>query len=144
MNILLKAASAIHIWLYRSSGGKRGARAGKLDFVLLTTKGRKSGVDRTVVVLSFEDAGDRLVVASASGARADPAWFLNLKSNFRVTVQLGADVYPAEAVVPDVAERDLLWKKILREFPKYEDHERKANRTIPVVRLVRLGTPGRP
>lgn len=46
-------------------------QAGNLDFVLLTTKGRKTGVDRTVVVLSFEHDGDRLVVASASGARAD-------------------------------------------------------------------------
>src|SRR5262245_45327813 len=137
MNLLLKVAAAVHIWIYRGSGGRRGVRLGGQEFALLTTTGRKSGALRTVIVLSFEDGGDRVVVASASGSPSDPAWCLNLRANPRVTVQYGPDVYSAQAVVTDPAEREVLWKKILSKFPKYADHERKAKRAIPVVRLVR-------
>jgi deazaflavin-dependent oxidoreductase (nitroreductase family) len=133
---LLDVASAIHIWLYRATGGRVGSRVGGFDMILLTTTGRKTGAQRTVLVLSFEDAGDRLVVASASGARRDPAWFLNLRSNPRAMVQHRAKTYSAEARIPEPRERDVLWQKILRVFPKYEDHQRKANRVIPIVRLV--------
>jgi deazaflavin-dependent oxidoreductase (nitroreductase family) len=133
---LLDIASSIHIWLYRATRGRVGSRLGNLDVILLTTTGRKTGVQRTVVVLSFEDAGELLVVASASGARRNPAWFLNLKSNPQAVVQHGPRIYYAEAHVPGPQERDVLWQKILRVFPKYEDHQRKANRLIPVVRLV--------
>jgi deazaflavin-dependent oxidoreductase (nitroreductase family) len=138
VNVFLKLATAVHIWLYRSSGGKRASRVGKHEFVLLTTRGRKTGAERTVLVLSFADGPDRLVVASASGARKDPAWFLNVQANPRVTVQLGPDVYAADAIIPAPLERDRLWKQILGEFPTFEKHEKKAGRTIPVVRLVRV------
>jgi F420H(2)-dependent quinone reductase len=137
MNLIFKVVTAIHVWLYRSSGGKRGARMANHDLVLLTTKGRKTGAQRTVPVMSFEDGSDRLVVASKGGAPQDPAWFLNLEADPSVSVQLGPEVYAAKAVVVDAQERERLWQKVVSEAPQFASYEKKTSRSIPIVRLVR-------
>jgi deazaflavin-dependent oxidoreductase (nitroreductase family) len=137
--LLFKAFSAAHVWLYRSSGGKRGSTMGGKPILLLTTTGRKTGEQRTVPVMTFEDGGDRFVVASKGGSPAHPAWFLNLEKNPDVTVQLGSDVYRAKAVITEPAERDRLFRKIVGEMPQFGEYEKKTTRVIPVVRLVRAG-----
>jgi deazaflavin-dependent oxidoreductase (nitroreductase family) len=137
MNIIFKLVTAFHVWLYRKSGGKRGARMADHDLVLLTTKGRKSGMQRDVVIVSFEDGADRVVVASKGGAPSDPAWFVNLKADSNVTVQLGPEVYAAKAVVVPPDERDRLWKKVVSEMPNFGEYEKKTTRVIQLVRLVR-------
>lgn len=137
MSLLFKIVSATHVWLYRSSGGKRGSKMAGKDVVLLTTKGRKTGAERTVPVMAFMDGNDRIVVASKGGSPAHPAWFLNLEKNPDVTVQAGGDVYRAKAVVTEPAERDRLFRKVVSEAPQFGGYERKTTRVIPVVRLVR-------
>jgi deazaflavin-dependent oxidoreductase (nitroreductase family) len=107
------------------------------DIVLLTTRGRKTGVDRTVPVVSFVDGTDRIVIASKGGAPEHPAWFLNLEKNPDVTVQLGPEIFRAKAVVADPVERDRLYKLAVSEMPQFGEYEKKTNRKIPVVRLVR-------
>lgn len=93
---LFKLVTAVHVWMYRSSGGKRGARMKEHDIVLLTTKGRKTGAARTVPVVSFVDGTDRVVIASKGGAPEHPAWFLNLQANPDVTVQVGPETHQAD------------------------------------------------
>jgi deazaflavin-dependent oxidoreductase (nitroreductase family) len=137
MKLIFKLVTTIHVWLYRSSGGKRGARMAGQDVVLLTTKGRKTGAERTVPVMSFADGADRVVVASAGGAPTDPAWFLNLQANPEVSVQLGPELYTAKAVVVEAQERERLWKKVVSEAPQFGGYEKKTSRLIPLVRLVR-------
>ena len=135
--LLFKAFSAAHVWLYRSSGGKRGGTMGGKPILLLTTTGRKTGERRTVPVMCFEDGGDRVVIASKGGSPAHPAWFLNLEKNPDVTVQVGSDVYPAKAVITEPTERDRLFRKVVGEMPQFGEYEKKTTRVIPVVRLVR-------
>src|ERR1041385_7695871 len=106
VSLLFKVVTAAHVWLYRSSGGKRGARMAGKDVVLLTTKGRKTGALRTVPVMSFVDGNDRVVVASKGGSPTHPAWFLNLEKNPDVTVHVGTDTYAAKAVIAEPSERE--------------------------------------
>lgn len=138
MSLMFKLVSAAHVWLYRSSGGKRGSKMLGKDIVLLTTTGRKSGVSRTVPVVSFVDGNDRIVIASKGGSPQHPAWFLNLQANPDVTVQLGPDVYRAKAVVTEPEERDRLFRRVVSEAPQFGEYEKKTTRVIPVVRLVRM------
>jgi deazaflavin-dependent oxidoreductase (nitroreductase family) len=107
------------------------------DIVLLTTKGRKTGADRTVPVVSFVDGQDRVVIASKGGVSEHSAWFFNLEKNPDVTVQLGPEIYRAKAVISDPTERDRLFQKAVSEMPQFGEYEKKTNRVIPVVRLVR-------
>jgi deazaflavin-dependent oxidoreductase (nitroreductase family) len=137
MSALFKIVTKVHVWLYRSSGGKRASRMAGQDVALLTTKGRKTGIERTVPLMCFADGADRIVIGSKGGAPEDPAWFLNLKANPEVTVQLGPDVYRAKAVVTEPADRERLWAKVKSEAPQFAGYEKKTTRVIPVVRLVR-------
>jgi deazaflavin-dependent oxidoreductase (nitroreductase family) len=136
-DLLFKAVTAVHVWLYRASGGKRFTKMGGNSMLLLTTRGRKTGKDRTVPVMCFEDGGDRFVIASKGGSPSHPAWFRNLEDNPDVTVQLGSDVYRAKAVVADPEERTRLFRKAAGQMPQFDGYEKKTTRVIPVVRLVR-------
>jgi deazaflavin-dependent oxidoreductase (nitroreductase family) len=141
MNALFKIVSKIHVWIYQSSGGKRASSIGGKDVALLTTKGRKTGAERTVPLMCFPDGADRIVIGSKGGAPEDPAWFLNLKADPNVTVQLGPDVYRAKAVITEPEERARLWAKVKSEAPQFASYEKKTTRVIPIVRLVRATAP---
>jgi deazaflavin-dependent oxidoreductase (nitroreductase family) len=136
-NFLFKLFTTMHVWLYRTSGGKRWAKMGGNEILLLTTMGRKTGEARTVPVMCFEDGGDRFVIASKGGSPSHPAWFLNLEKNPDVTVQVGGDVYRAKAVVTGAEERDRLFRKAVGKMAQFAGYEKKTTRVIPVVRLAR-------
>jgi deazaflavin-dependent oxidoreductase (nitroreductase family) len=62
--------------------------------LLLTTTGRRSGSPR-VTPLQYEEIDGVIHVASARGPQAD--WFRNLQADPHVTVQIGAEAFPAIA-----------------------------------------------
>ena len=137
MNLLFKLFVKGHVWLYQSSGGRRGSTMRGRKILLLTTVGNKSGQPRTVPVMPFFDGGDTFVIASMAGAPQHPAWYKNLSANPEVSVQLGADKWRARAVTVEGAERDRLWTAIARQMPDFGTYQEKTTRVIPIVRLVR-------
>lgn len=79
--------------LYRVAGGV---------ILLLTTTGRKSGMEHTVG-LQYELIDGRYYVGASDGTRAD--WLRNIQSNPEVTVQAGKLKFRARAeVVSDASE----------------------------------------
>src|SRR5579862_8557439 len=121
MNPLFKVFTAVHASLYRLTKGKFGGRVVGRPVVLLTTTGRKTGKQRTTPLVSFEDAGDYLLVASAGGAPKHPAWYNNLRANAEVTIQAGARVFRARAETVSGEERARLWKMIVEQSPGFAD-----------------------
>lgn len=120
---------------FRAGGEIEGMRRERL--LLLTTKGAKSGTDRTTPMM-FHPDGDRVVVmASNAGAPKAPDWYANLRANPSVRVEIGNDAYPATATVATGDERARLWTEITSLYPFFLDHEQKANREIPLVVLTR-------
>jgi len=138
VNPLFKLFVKGHVWLYQSSGGRRGATMGGRKILLLTTTGSKTRKQRTVPVVPFFDGGETYVIASMGGAPEHPAWYKNLRANPEVGVQVGPDQWKARAVVVDEgADRDRLWNKIATEMPNFGEYQKKTTRVIPVVRLAR-------
>jgi deazaflavin-dependent oxidoreductase (nitroreductase family) len=138
VNPIFKLFVKGQVWLYKSSGGRRGSTLNGRKLILLTTKGRKSGEPRTVPVVPFTEGDDMYVMASLAGAPQHPAWFHNLSADPDVTVQLGADQWRARAeVVPEGPERDRLWTAITTELPAFAGYQKKTTRVIPVVKLVK-------
>jgi deazaflavin-dependent oxidoreductase (nitroreductase family) len=138
VNPLFKLFVKGHVWLYQSSGGRRGSTMQGRKVLLLTSTGNKSGQPRTVPVVPFFDGDDTYVIASMGGAPQDPAWYKNLRANPEVGVQLGADKWRARAVTVDAGpERDRLWKGITDQMPNFAEYQKKTSRVIPVVRLQR-------
>ena len=120
---------------FRAGGEIEGMRRERL--LLLTTKGARSGTDRTTPMM-FHPDGDRVVVmASNAGAPKAPDWYANLRANPSVTVERGDDRYAATARVLTGDERARLWAEITAANPFFLDHEQKANREIPLVVLTR-------
>ena len=140
MNPILKLFVKGHVLLYRLSGGRRGATLRGMKVILLTTRGKRSGKERTVPVVPYFEGQDLYVIASLGGAPQHPAWFHNLRANADVGVQLGADAWRAHAeVVPEGPERDRLWKGITSLMPNFAEYQQKTTRVIPVVKLVKQG-----
>ncbi len=55
-----------------------------------------------------------------------------------VTLQVGADTFPARARTASPDEKPRLWKLVLADLPMYEGFQHKTNRDIPVVILERV------
>jgi deazaflavin-dependent oxidoreductase (nitroreductase family) len=138
VNPIFKLFVKAHVWMYRTSAGKRGGTMQGRKVILLTTTGKKSGQARTVPVVPYLEGDDLYIIASMGGAPQNPAWFTNLRANPDVGVQLGAEKWRAHAeVVPEGAERDRLWKGITEQMPNFGEYQKKTTRVIPVVKLVR-------
>jgi deazaflavin-dependent oxidoreductase (nitroreductase family) len=136
MNPILKLFLGANVFLFRRTGGKIGSRMFGGNVLLLTTRGSKSGKGRTVPVMYFDDGPHRVVIASAGGSPAHPAWYNNLSRNSSVTVEIKGRRYSARADVASGAERQRIWKQVIREQPRFAEYEARAKqREIPVVVL---------
>ena len=128
-----------HKWLYRTSGGRLGARMGRIDVALVETIGRKTGQPRCAPLACYAYRDSIVVSASNSGKERHPVWYLNMQANPAVQVQIGRENYRAIAEdVPD-EEREALWKTIVTNNKHQGEYLEKAQRKIPLVWLRREG-----
>lgn len=132
---LWRLVSIVHTWLYRLTRGRLGHQAAGLASLLLMTRGRRSGAERTVALTYVPDGADYVVVASNGGADRHPAWWLNLQAEPRATVQVGPDLVPIVAHAADGDERRRLWPMLTAANPFYTRYELLTARAIPVVIL---------
>lgn len=136
-DIALKAMNALHRTILAVSGNKFGWRAGGMPVLELTTTGRHSGQQRSVMLTSPVQEDDAwVIVASRGGDDRHPAWFLNLQANPQVTVRLeGGPPRTMTARIPADDERERLWTKVVAAYPHYGKYQNKTERTIPLVVL---------
>ena len=131
--LLLKWFARAHIWVYRRTDGRIGAKLLRFPAALLTTTGRKSDEPRTTATLYLRD-GDRLILpASFGGREQNPLWYLNLKENPEVQVQIRAERLNLVARDATDSERDRYWPPLMRMYPPYRRYREAANRVIPLV-----------
>jgi deazaflavin-dependent oxidoreductase (nitroreductase family) len=122
-------------WLYRRTRG-RIARLWHRQVLLLTTRGRRTGRERTVPLQYFPD-GDRMVVVAANGGLpAPPAWYFNLLANPRARVEVLDRTLPVRAEELSVDEAIAFWPRVLAAAPDYTRYLRRTSRRLPLLRLV--------
>jgi deazaflavin-dependent oxidoreductase (nitroreductase family) len=129
---------AEHVRGYVESGGERGHEWNGVQTLLLTTRGRKSGKLRRTALIYGRDDEAYVVVASLGGAPKHPQWYLNLTEHPEVTVQVGAETFPARARTATPEEKPRLWQQMASIWPSYDDYQAKTTREIPVVVLERV------
>jgi len=130
----MNAFNAKVIEEFRSNQGRLSGQMAGRQVLLLTTKGAKSGKQRTTVIGYRPYRDNFAVIASANGGPKSPAWFHNLQADPHATVEVGPDKYSVRArVVDDQNERAEIAKKI--EY--LEPQQAKTSREIPVVVLER-------
>lgn len=134
-DLLLRVMSTANRAVYRVSGGRLAGRMGRAPILLLTVTGRRSGKRRTLPLLYLRD-GERLaVVASKGGDPRHPSWFLNLRDDPDVEIEIGRDRRRLRARVATPEERELLWPRLVEIYPPYAVYQTRTSRVIPVVVL---------
>ena len=122
------------IWAYRRTKGGI-ARPWKRDVLLLTTRGRRSGRVRTVVLRFFRD-GDLMIVAAANdGGRSHPGWYFNLVAEPAAAVEVNGRPIDVFAEVLPFDASTAWWERVVEQDPGYERFARATDRNIPIVRL---------
>lgn len=128
---------AADIQKYLETDGRSGQNSQGVTTLLLTTRGRKSGLLRRTALINGMDGDHAIIVASNGGSDHAPLWYLNLVENPDVEVQIGADKFSAIAHTADAIERKKLWPLMASIFPNYDKYQASTKRVIPVVVLVR-------
>jgi proline iminopeptidase len=131
-----------HVEVYLETDGEVGHDwKNGTSTLILTTKGRKSGEERDNALI-YGMAGDNpMIVASKGGAPEHPAWYLNLRDNPNVQVQIRGDKFDATARDATPEERPELWKQMAQEWPDYDNYQQRTDREIPIVILERTNVP---
>jgi F420H(2)-dependent quinone reductase len=105
----------VHRGITRASGGRKGLwrpRPGKWGALRLTTKGRRSGEPRSVILGYYEDGPNLVSMAMNGWGAADPAWWLNLQADPQAVAELAGGIRRevlARAAVG--GERERLWQR---------------------------------
>lgn len=134
---VLKTMNTIHRTIMKLTMGKAGWSLAKMPVLELTTTGRTSGKQRTVMLTSpLTVDGATVIVASKGGDPQHPAWFLNLQANPQVQVKLqGGPTTTMTARVATADERATLWPQVTAAYKGYANYQTKTVREIPLVLL---------
>jgi deazaflavin-dependent oxidoreductase (nitroreductase family) len=110
-----------------------------LPNLMLTVKGRKSGVPRTTPLLCVPYESGNLIAGSNFGGVQLPVWVLNVRAaaekGERVGVRVGGVTQQAAVREITGPERDRLWEYMIRTWPNYAKYAERTDRTIPVFLL---------
>jgi deazaflavin-dependent oxidoreductase (nitroreductase family) len=129
----LKQIVALDKAIHRLSRGRFGLLSvAGLPQLMLTVKGRRSGVPRTTPLLCVPHEGAFLVAGSNWGDEKLPVWVLNLRANPDAEIShKGRDVaVHAREVTGE--ERERLWRVMNQTWPNYDKYAERTDRTIPV------------
>ena len=132
---LMKVIGIAHTSLYKVSGGRLARNMRGSEVVLLTTTGRKSGKRRTSPLFGLADGDNWTLIASQGGHPEHPNWYLNLRDNPEVELQVGSKTMRMRAETAVGGERDRLWSKMGLMYDGYNDYQKLTRRVIPVVVL---------
>jgi deazaflavin-dependent oxidoreductase (nitroreductase family) len=126
--------SRINTFFYKRNNGQGlGSTFQNIPVALLTTTGRKTGEPR-ISPLYFLRDGDRVVVAaSRGGSDKNPQWYINLRANPKVQVQIKDEILDLTAREANEEERQRYWPQLVQMYPTYEDYQSWTDRLIPLV-----------
>jgi deazaflavin-dependent oxidoreductase (nitroreductase family) len=119
--------------VYRETGGDRGYDWRGTNILLLTTKGRSSGDERTTPLIYRTDGDRWVVVASRGGAPEHPGWYKNLQAEPAAMIQVKDEQIPVRASTAEGDERSRLWSRMTEVWPDYDRYQQRTAREIPVV-----------
>ena len=103
-----------HRFLYRVTGGRLGlwrATPNRWGAMCVHAIGRRSGVERRVMVGYFVDGDDLVVLAMNGWSEGEPQWWLNLQAHPDVQVGVAGGSRQVTARAAAGEERDRLWAR---------------------------------
>ena len=104
----------VHRLVYRLTGGRLGLwrpKPGGWGTMRLTTVGRRTGQERSVMVGYFEDGPNLVTMAMNGWGEGEPAWWLNLQAHPDVQVDLTDGPREVTGRAAEGDERERLWAR---------------------------------
>lgn len=123
---------------FRANAGVVGGPFTGSTLLLLHTVGAKSGQERINPVAYFGDGEQLMIFASKAGAPTHPDWYHNIVANPLVTVEVGTEVFQAQAEIAAEPDRTWLYNKMVEKMPGFGEYQKKTTRVIPVIILTRV------
>lgn len=126
-----------HRRVYRWTGGRVGLWRPKPNgwgAMRLTTVGRRSGLERSVILGYFDDGPDLVTMAMNGWGEGEPAWWLNLQAHPDAHVETVDGPRDMTCHAAEGAERERLWSR-WRTIDKHLDEYagRRSTETAVVV-----------
>lgn len=134
----VKFAWRVHRALFRVTGGRRGlwpARPQRWGAMRLTTIGRRSGEERSVIVGYFDDGPNLVTLAMNGWGEGQPAWWLNLQSHPEALVRLADGTREVVAHAATGQERAQLWDRWRSLDENLDGYARRRSTETAVVVL---------
>jgi F420H(2)-dependent quinone reductase len=100
--------------VYRWTGGRLGLwrpKGNRYGVMCVKTVGRRSGVERSVMVGYFEDGPNLVTMAMNGWGPAEPAWWLNLQAHPDVEVDVADGPRLVTGRAAQGEERERLWAR---------------------------------
>ena len=142
----VRAFWSMHRGLYRVTGGRVGLwrpKANRWGTMRLTTTGRRTGQERSVMVGYFEDGPNLITMAMNGWAEGEPAWWLNLQAHPEARVDLAGSRRAVRGRAAEGEERSRLWdrwREIDRDLDEYA--ARRSAETAVVILEPSVGSDG--
>jgi F420H(2)-dependent quinone reductase len=120
----VRAAWYIHRALYRVTGGRKGLwlpKANRWGTMRVTTTGRRSGLERSVILGYIEDGPNLVTMAMNGWGEAEPAWWLNFQAHPEARVDLANGHRSVTGRAAQGEERSRLWARWREIDPRLDD-----------------------
>ncbi|KRC65618.1 hypothetical protein ASE12_13155 [Aeromicrobium sp. Root236] len=106
-----------------------------LPNLVLTVRGRKSGIPRSMPLLCVPDGRDILIAGSNFGGAKEPIWVKNVEATSEVTVYFRRRETPMVVRRLEGDERAAAWSLMVETWPNFLMYEKRTDRTIKLFRL---------
>ena len=131
-------ASRLDPLLFKATNGRlMSIGVPTMPMLTLTTRGRRSGLPRSVQLAAVPDGDQYLIVASAMGQEKHPDWYYNLVAHPEAEVQMPGECFQVRADLLDDEAKAAVWSKIRAATSQIEVYETRTDRNIGVFRLAR-------
>jgi F420H(2)-dependent quinone reductase len=141
----IRLAWSVHRGVYRVTGGRVGLwrpRANGWGALRLTTTGRCTGRQRSVILGYFEDGPNLISLAMNGWGEGEPAWWLNLQAHPDATVDLAGGRRLVRGHAATGGERSRLWARWSEINTNLDGYAaRRSSETAVVVLEPRPGAP---
>ena len=138
----VRLAWSTHRALYRVTRGRVGlwrARANRWGTMRLTTTGRRTGQERSVIIGYLQDGPNLVTMAMNGWADGEPAWWLNLQARPDVRVVLADGKRAVRGRAAEGEERSRLWDRWREIEPKLDGYAAlRSSQTAVVILEPRL------
>ena len=110
----VRLAWVTHRFLYRATGGRLGLwrpKASRWGTLRLTTVGRRTNQERSVILGYLEDGPNLVIMAMNGWADDEPAWWLNLQAHPNASVDVADGLRTVTGRAAQGEERSRLWAR---------------------------------